>query len=561
MTRIISNARAQAARFVPEAVLLLFLVASMPLVVLAVRGVYGQLAAFASSPTDFFTALRNDLASGIAAVVCIVVGSFVLVLLARNWQPIWAVARKMVVEALHRKVVIVLFLFFAVLMPSLPFLLKTEGSLTSQIQLLMLYSLALALALLSLLAIFLTTASVCSEIELKHVHITDTKPLRRWHFLVGKWLGSVVLCSVALAVMAAGTYGLALLLMRPPHYADMDRSERERSRADRERLHREVFVARKAIQTELPGSNEQIDEMVMEWLADQPGPIAAHSYKEDLIKEMQRVSQTVQPNETRLWRFAGLRPEPDGSATVQVRFKAFPHGALTVFGKFTPFEQITEGTDPETGKARVRYSPTGQDEWSPPGGWDRHSFHEVHVPARHIGQDGVLWLGFQNWTRGSVTFDIDDPIEVLQAEEGFLVNYYRALVVLMLHLSLLAALGLMAGSLFSFPVASLLVCCLFVGGLLASWFQTEFVDPNPYAELTPATIYLDYAWRAFAGAVLKLMPDFGRFSPLGHLVSGRLVGMGHLARAASGLLLLRGGAAMLIGAYFYTRRELARIIV
>ncbi len=95
---------------------------------------------------------------------------------------------------------------------------------------------------------------------------------------------------------------------------------------------------------------------------------------------------------------------------------------------------------------------------------------------------------------------------------------------------------------------------------MASWFRGEFVEPNIYARLTPATIWLDRVWRGFAGAIIALMPNFGEFSPLGRLVNGELVGMDRVAQAGAVLVVLKGGVALAVGMYFYARRELARII-
>jgi hypothetical protein len=151
-------------------------------------------------------------------------------------------------------------------------------------------------------------------------------------------------------------------------------------------------------------------------------------------------------------------------------------------------------------------------------------------------------------------------VEVLQKEGEFLPNYYRAITIMMFHVALLAALGLMAGSLFSFPVASLVVVSLFIGGLIGPWFS-QYIRPNIYARLNARTEVLDSLWRGFGRVIISLMPNFGSFSPLGDLVNGKTVTMGNLAMAGAVLLFIKGGGALLIGMYFYSRRELARVIV
>ncbi|MFO7958983.1 MAG: ABC transporter permease subunit [Candidatus Brocadiia bacterium] len=553
-------------RRVPEILLGLFLLALVPLVVQIAWSAYKYLVTLGEDPGAAVRALGIHWTTTAAAMLCLLgVGVAVYVIL-RHWEPIWAVARKLIMEAMNRKVVVVLFLFFIVLMPSLPFVLKTEGSLKSQVQLVLLYSLSLALVLLSLVAIFLTTASICSEVERQHVNVTDTKPLHRWQFLLGKWFGVFILCAASLAVMTGATYGLVRYMVREPDYSTMTEEEKQLAVAERQRIEQEVFTARKAVQAPLPGPDEEIERKTREWLEQQERPMAVHSYRQRLIKEKQQQSQSVTPERPRiLWRFSGLDPQeqrtPENRDPLQVRFRPFAFGAPRTVGRFYPLIMVEKEGNAGQEEPRYELHRTSFRVASPPGGWQSNRFHEIAIPGRFVQRDGTLYLAFESMTPGTVAFDVDSPIEVLQKEEGFLPNYYRSLVMIMFHVGLLAALGLMAGSLFSFPVASLVVFCLFVGGMLASWFHSNFVEPNIYAKLTTFTVYLDQAWRLFAGAVVAVMPNFGSFNPLGDLVNGRMVSAGRVAESSAVLLFIKGGIAMGIAFYFYTRRELARLIV
>ncbi|MFO8008373.1 MAG: ABC transporter permease subunit [Candidatus Brocadiia bacterium] len=542
----------------PEVLLGFFLLSLLPLAVLLVLSLYRQAASFAAAPGDHARALLVDRWTVLAAVVFAAGVGLLIYLIARHWTNVWAVARKMIQEALHRRVIIVLVLFVLVLIPSLPFLLETEGNMVSQVQLVLLYSLCLALVLLSLVAIFLTTSSICGEVERKEVHITDTKPIRRWQFLMGKWLGVIVLCTAALSVMTGSALGLVLYLTRPVDYSQMTAEEIAQHRKEREELGEKVFIARRTVTIPPPPFTEEMEQDVKEWHARQKRAIAVHSYRESLLREHWRKQQTVPPGGRLWWRFTGLNADQEGN--LQVRFKLFAHGAAGALGKFWPAE-LTAAQSEESGEKRLRPRYAGPSVNSPPGGWATNSVHEITIGGQYVDENGHFWLAFENWTRGAVTFDVEPPIEVLQKTGSFLPNIYRSLVVLVLHVALVAALGLMAGSLFSFPVASLLVFCFFLGGLMASWFHGEFVEPNIYAELTPVTIWLDRLWRGFAGAIIAIMPDFGRYSPLGRLVNGEVVGMGRVAVAGAMLMVVKGGVALGVGMFFYARRELARIIV
>ncbi len=558
--RKISRALRWCYRRLPEALLVFFLLALAPLVWLVGRSIYRITADFVRDPGIVLGSLSEYPWTALAVVVCAAGTALLIYLVLRHRQTVWAVARKMIMEALSRKVVIILLIFFAVLMPSLPFVLKTEGSVKSQVQLVLLYSLCLALVLLSLLAIFLSTASICSEVEKKQVHVTDTKPMARWQFLLGKWLGVVVLCTAVLAVMTAGTYGLICYLAREPDYSKMTKWDVAEAKAERRELRREVFVARRSASIPPPQWTPEMEKELREWHEKQPVRIAVWSHKQSMLRTKWREQQSVVSGRTLKWKFSGL--DPDQPGRLQVRFRAISHRGGRIMGRFVPCYATKKKTKTDEGQAETVLRRAGPGVWSPAQGWRGNTFHQVELSPEYISDNGTLWLVFENWTpQAKITFSVEHPIEVLQQEEGFLLNYYRSLMVLLFHIALISALGLLAGSLFSFPVASLLVICFFVGGLLGGWFHGEFVEPDIYNRLSPETRIVDQVWRGFAGFIVALLPDFSRFSPLGLLVDGRIVGMKRVLKAGSALVFLKGGLAMVVAAFFYTRRELARIIV
>ena len=558
----IANALRWCVRRLPEVLLCFFLAALLPLVLLTAREVVRQAQKFLGGPGQYGAWLWTNIWQTLAVVVCLLGAVGLAVLLWRNWTILWAVARKLILEALHRKVVLVLLIFFVVLMPVLPFVLTTEGSQKSQVQLVLLYSLVLGLVLLSLLAIFMTTASICSEVERKQVHITDTKPLMRWQFLLGKWFGAVVLCAAVLGIMTAGTYLLIAYVARPPQLAKLSPEDGQKAIEDYLALADEVFVSRMAVAVKMPDVSKEATDLAMKDLQKQKIAWAFNSAVKFNARQILYRMQSVPGGAYLQWGFGGLQPRQGDNDWLYIRFKAYLSGALEVRGQWQAFR--LEAKQPEGGQGQAQYTPVlvGVPISSPATGWAPNTFHEIRMPAKNISPDGTIFLVFRNDSPGSVvSFDIDHPVEVLQREEGFSPNYYRSLVIIMVHVSLLAALGVMAGSLFSFPVASLVAICFFIGGMIGPWFTKEFVEPDVYAQLTPVTVYLDWAWRALAGAIMALMPNFGSYSPLSDLVNGRAVSIGHVAVAGAVLLCIKGGLALLVGMYFYSRRELARTIV
>jgi len=132
----------------PEALLLFFLLSLAPMVIMGVGALWGGIKKVGVNPLTFTQHVQQDPWPTAATVVFLVGLAGLVVVVWRTWQRTWAVARKMILEAFHRKVVLVLLVFLLVLMPSLPFVLKTEGALKSQVQIVLLYSLVLSMVLI-----------------------------------------------------------------------------------------------------------------------------------------------------------------------------------------------------------------------------------------------------------------------------------------------------------------------------------------------------------------------------------------------------------------------------
>jgi len=571
----------------PEVMLGLFLLALVPLAVLGATQTAVRLAQIVANPAQFGVTLLNDPWPTVAGVICLLGLPLLVRMLIGHRQVIWAVARKIIVESLHRRAILMLLVLFMALIPMLPFVLEAEGSLKSHVQLVLLYSLSLALVLLSLVAIVVSASSICAEVERRYVHITDTKPARRWEFLVGKWLGVFVMCTVVLFVMAGACYVLVQLVATRTVYGVRagagDPAERARRgdgasettvmhATDYNPVREEVFVARRSVKAKFDEDAiaAYVEPIVDKWVAE--GNLrtrAVHGKRQTLRQQYLWNVQRVPPTGSIVWEFGGL----DKDLPVTVRFKAVALGSRSIFGAWYACDKVLLKGETKDQAARFSYrrrKGTAQNPIpvvvAPKGGWPSRSPCEFPLPPGAVGDDGFLYLRYENRDAraqigASVNFDAEELIEVMQRQGGFLPNYYRSLIIVAAHIGLLAALGLMAGSLFSFPVATLMVVFFFVGGMVAPWFHEQFVKPNIFARLSVFGEVVDSVWRGFAGTIVAALPNFGRYNPLDLLVHGKLVGWGLVSMAGAWLFFVKGGIALLIAAYFYTRRELARVIV
>ena len=151
----------------------------------------------------------------------------------RPLRCIWAVARQTLAEAIRMKIAV----FFIVLMV-LGFWGATrtqgDGTVSGRVQSFLAYSLTSIGVLLSLLSIFLSR-SLSDELVQRQILVLMTKPIPRWQYLVGKWLGVVMLDAGLLALTGAGVYlTVTQYLARRPAL----------NVYDRQRLINEVLTAR-----------------------------------------------------------------------------------------------------------------------------------------------------------------------------------------------------------------------------------------------------------------------------------------------------------------------------
>jgi len=550
----------------PEILLGCFLAGVLPLLYLVGRALVQQFRLAVADAGEYFGRIALNPWPCLTALVSIAGSVFLVVVLWRSRTLIWAVARKMIAEAISRRVVLALVIFFIVLMPSLPFLLETEGTLKSQVQIVLTYSLALAMVLLSLIAIFVSAASICSEVEKKHVQITDTKPLQRWHFLAGKLAGVLIMCAALLFVMSASSYFLVRYMARERKEAGLTKWESAKRKREREKVSEEVFVTRVVRRPRTRDADEEVERRIKLMGERTDAAKELHDVKRmrrQLKSQFEVAAGYVAPGNVRRWGISGLEPRRDDK--VYLRFKMFPTGGgreqtlegLWTFWAAMPAEQSAEGEKSEGGARPILWKQ---------GAWPSGTVQEIPIPSETVGPDGVLRIQYQNLEqRTGVYFALDDGLSALQKSESFLPNYYRALVVLLAQVAVLAALGLMAGALFSFPVATLTVFFVFVTGLLGPWFVqimasgAEFYTKKDVPEAVAP--YLNALASFVIKVIVAVMPHFGKFSPIGSLVNGEAITWAFVGNASTQLFFIRAGVALLIGVYFYSRRELARIIL
>ncbi|MCH7812789.1 MAG: hypothetical protein IID40_02090 [Planctomycetes bacterium] len=470
----------------------------------------------------------------------------VLVLVRFLLPRLWAVARQTVAEAIRMKIAV----FFLVLMV-LGFWAATraggDGSLTGRVQAYLVYSLTTVSVLLALLSIFLSR-SLSDELVNRQILMLMAKPLSRWQYLMGKWLG-IVLLNAGLLIMAGGGVYLTVVfyLARQPAMNDHDRT----------RLGEEVLIARHASPFDIPdeGFNQQVKALYQknleEGIYDERPTLDPEAEKALLYTYVSSRWRYVPVGEARTFRFSNVLCDRDPEKFIQVRYKAEAR-------RYPPDEIL-----------RTRWAAGDPQKGIPTYVQDvRHivgRYHTMHFPADSVGPDRTLNVTFinANMFPGEEQFDNvmlfegDRAVEVLFEVGTFGGNLIRLLVLIQCKLMFLAAVSLMFATVFSFPVA---VLCSLTVYVLASLRQ--FLDDAiGFLENQGATGLYKTVFPWLLEGLYLVIPNFGAYDGIEVLADGRNVSLAWVLLAILWLVLIGTTLASLLGCVLFHRREVSEVSV
>ena len=501
-------------------------------------------------------------------------------------RSIWAVARATFIECLRTRIAMVFLVLLAVCVLGMAMTLEGDGTLKGRIQTFLSYSVSTTQILLGLVTVFLTTSILTSDMRRKTIFTVASKPLHRWQYVSGRWLGIVLLNAALLTVSVASIYGLAHWLRGLPtqleakHAAGLGRPNEPDM--DRLGVDNEVFTARERRSSD-PLDVEAAVNARMEQLVKERGLDAIlrgyvfQQLQEEMAsrrelgeldeREVQRLLQDssfrektlsnlrirlrgeelgriylVQPGQSTRMTFSGLSEAAKRGEPLQMQYELYPMQTVSS----STLQTLWVLVNPKTGD-EVYYPRTDS----------TNSASSLMVPSGIISDDGHVVLYYVNNTNLQ-----DEPVAVkIKPEDirlmyrtgGFEDNLLRSTGLILLRLSFLAAAGVLFGTCLSFPVACL--TCLLVFGLgAASAFVVEATQLHGGGTL------FERFCEAMAWVAFKLIPTFGNTSPVDPLVDGTLISLNTLGWALAGT----GGRTVLalaLGCLIFWRRELARVQV
>jgi len=440
----------------------------------------------------------------------------------------------------------------------LPMSVKGDGTLAGQVKVILYYTLGLASVILGVATVWASSGAISQEVEFRQIQLVVVKPVRHIQIWLGKWLGLVVMNALLLGFSGLIIFGLVNLAVR-----SSDHDEQERKSVEKE-----LLTGRRVIRPR--------DTLAQEMLARyhnlmQSGIVPQDFDREEILNEIRKEilaeKTMVAPSSVKRW----VLDIPD--------IRSLAGGGEREITLMVNFSPVRSGYNPVSGEWRIVAKQHGMlmnmSTNSTLDGMYRLAIPisrslMAEVMSGDSGTDGYpareMVVEFRNGDSEksrTVTFDRKHGIELFIMESGFTSNLARALMIILCRLALLAALGLTAGTLFSFPVAAFSAFSVIVVSIVAHYFAFTLTNEigTTCCEEHAAHEAKHSLWQeASEKAAIKMdaaLDPVMSLEAVRPLSDGELVPWSSVGKSVFLMAVLYSGLLGAGGVLFFRRRELA----
>lgn len=527
-----------------------------------------------------------------------------------------AVARLVLDEAIRMKLALVFIVLLIIYIPFLATQLDEQERLQYRLQTFLSYGTGVSYALLAVMTVFISTATVAFEQRDKQIYQIVSKPLGRFQYLMGKWIGIVVLNGVLLLMTGGATFWFTQYLRTQPAMDSYDQMA----------VTEQVLTSRIGVRPTVPDFREEARQRAIKRADQDPdlkgNPTAIANLANEMLSELQAELLSIPPGEWREFVFDNVRPiskrlratvhfngEPvvvpsrlqstidlsvrneDGSVYYvpggQFKLDFTEDSTLVYF--VPPDSQQTFPNPLADGQpVYIEYFPenaltlrfkinSGQDMpdvslpitiWLPgdlmiPQKVVLVQTQSVLIPAGFVGDDHRVKLrifngDMQTQTGYDATISIPwDGLELMYKVDTFEWNYFRAMLIIWLKLGFLAMLGIAAATFASFPVACLLAFTIFFGAESAPFLAASLENFDKVDPVTKERYYFNTVIWEIASGMQLLLRQYGSVRPTQDLIEGRNVSWAVVSQTFFWISILWTGLTALVGWVVFRARQLA----
>ncbi len=439
----------------------------------------------------------------------------------------------------------------------LPFTLLGDGTPKGEVQIFLQYSLGFAGFILCLSSVWLACSEVSSDVETAQIHMIVVKPIRRAAVLLGKYTGVVLIHLALLLIAAVAVYAFLSFRLASTEMSETDRLLLDEQVLTARALYRPVrpdfnAMAQQELDRRVASAREHGQD-VLQYQDDQGRQEAFLEIRKELIATYGLVSE----GDTILWQFEGLPDDLTDDDIVFLRYTIYVNRYYTqdqnsVRGHWVFAVNYTRPDDNggETVVSDLMALPE-EDILTA-------AQNEMPIPIRtsFLIYDGKAEVGFLNKDTATSELNFEEgrgPFLLIR-EAGFLSNYCRAILVMAIGILSVTLLASAVAACMSLPISIFFSAAYMLTGSLANYLVTSIPDVVDYqAEYTGTFGY------RFGDLMLNLIVPLQDFFVTGHLANGELIGFPFIGMLFAKDFVLRMLPVFLLGAWIYTRRELALV--
>ena len=477
-------------------------------------------------------------------------------------KQITTIAKGLLLEASRTRLSLACISLLLILLPLIPYWLDPNSPLRHQLQTMLSRSLGITFALAACLTVLLSCATVAFEIRDRQVWQVMTKPVHKFGYLFGKWVGIVSLNATILCIAGLSIF-IYIQYLRAQPVAPGMQGELDRLAVEEEVLTARVSAEPVYLALTSAQLNARVDSIIeadsdLRDLENIQIPLRRKIRSE--VQEQFLASQRSIPPANQgsfyqqTYTFTGLgeAKELDAPIAFQYRFHILESNEHELHKAGFVFND-----DPAT-RQTIKFVPT--------------MTHVTLIPSSFVDDEGNLKISIYNFYqppegkegRGSISFDADG-IKVLYRVGEFEPNFFRAMIVLWIKLAFLAAIGISVATFLSFSVATLVTFTIFASGLMAPWLaeSLQLYLPPLTSEIDFGDIGMVIQWgfenaiRGIASFLVYMLQGFGEQQPASQLVQGMFISWGSVLNGFLSICVLWSGFAIAIGTLVLRKRQLA----
>ncbi len=369
--------------------------------------------------------------------------------LQSHLSPILSTATLTFRESIRSHLVLALAAVIAIITYGIPRMIKSDGIVYAHNTIF--YTLIISFTFISIAAMWTSASAISSETKAKTLQLARVKPIRMWKLWLGKWLG---LTTIFALISLFALFNVWLQVRNIQEYK----------------------IADERIPPILPSIEEQIDLISQD--------AKAQGKTEEEIEEIISTARAMLPYATdslkhgENWKFNfhSQSPLPQYPSSLLLKFESGAHSASIPIIGIAAMQSNHSTNDLYTNiisnmtmrEMKIKLSQNGENVLE--------GANDIQVIIQHLGDE----------KSAPILLQPRQHIFILSPGCSLETNFFRAFIILLSIITLLIAVGLTLGSLFSLPVSIFCATCLILSAFVTNYTMTDpnFLDPPAADELS-----------------------------------------------------------------------------